>query len=159
MKKFILLAVVFCTSVLTVGSAQAFLGFFIRAGLAYTTYKFADGVSNSTISDFVDDVPVDFICSFGEGAREFGSGLRRAASAFGDGSFGEAWQEIKQEFDLAFDAGKKEWERRRAEALVRKAEAAKVAMPVAPAAPIVPVPAEPLQRKIKKIEPKPAGIS
>jgi len=109
-----------CALLLTVGSAQAFVGLAVRVGCAYVGYKFVDGVVGCSISHFVDQYKsgvIDGICAFGKGVQSFGGGVRSVAVDFwydkSDNSFSTAWQGITSQFGDGVLAMQSEWETRR----------------------------------------------
>lgn len=130
MKKQVVLFGVLCVSLLCVQPARAFLGLAIRVGMFYTTYKFVDGVADSGVSHFVDkyaDGPLDAICSFGEGVKRFGLGVRNAVGTFSseksDNAFSKSWDVLKRDWDASIETTKKEWKERRAQSLEKKQKA------------------------------------
>jgi len=107
----------FCVPV----QSKAFVNLFVRVGLFYTAYKFVDGVVEGSISNFVDqyiDGPIDIACSYGQGVKIFGTGVRQVIINFSNdstnNSISNAWQDLKEQLDYAVAAGKAEWAMRRA---------------------------------------------
>ena len=105
---------------LVVGPAKGFFGLAIRVGCAYATYKFVDGVSDGTVSDFIDKYkagPVDAISAFGKGIKKLGSGTRSVTVSFWndkrDDSLTHAWEQFKTECNNAIQCAQDEWTQRK----------------------------------------------
>jgi hypothetical protein len=126
-KKSLLLFGVVCMSLFFAQPARAFLGLAIRVGMFYTTYKFVDGIADSGVSNFVDkyaDGPIDAICSFGEGVKRFGLGVRNAVVTFSsttsDAAFSKSWDVLKHDWEASIDTTKSVWKERRVKSLAKK---------------------------------------
>jgi len=109
-----------CALLLTAGSAQALVSLAVRVGCAYVGYKFVDGVTGASISQFVNQYKngvVDGISAFGRGVQRFGEGVRSVAVDFwhdtSENSFSLAWSGVANEFGNAVSAMQSEWNVRR----------------------------------------------
>ena len=105
-----------CALLITASSAQGFFSLAIRVGCGYVGYKFVDGITDCSISSFVNQYKngvVDAICSFGKGVERFGAGVRSVAVAFwyddSDNSFSIAWKGVADQFGAAVVAMQSEW--------------------------------------------------